>query len=300
MTNPPTPPAVTVEQVDRERAAELARWVFPNTEGAGDGIAEGHWDHQMWVQAFAAHRQQALAEPATGGGEARLYSLAKANNAYAKMLESERHKQIRWFAGNIVEAGPDLPSRQKWSGIYSLAEQLLDLTQTDRAALSTTASNPPAPPALVERPLNTSGVVSHETGSGVTQTPPAPSDRVLRKQAARVIDPSAWQRHDEILLNLEYNSASGKVLQRAAAERLVAPSLAKADVILALTNPAGEGGVRARALEAKAALDKYGQHRSGCNVARALPFEKRAGNIQCTCGLDQVRAALVADGGEAG
>jgi hypothetical protein len=34
------------------------------------------------------------------------------------------------------------------------------------------------------------------------------------------------------------------------------------------------------------ALRRYGQHRPSCNAARALPFEKRRGEVKCTCGFD--------------
>lgn len=37
------------------------------------------------------------------------------------------------------------------------------------------------------------------------------------------------------------------------------------------------------------ALEKYGRHLNGCNVARALPFEIRSGTVSCTCGFDKAR-----------
>lgn len=42
--------------VDREAAATLIRLIFPNTEGAGDGMAAGQFDDCPTVQIFATHR----------------------------------------------------------------------------------------------------------------------------------------------------------------------------------------------------------------------------------------------------
>lgn len=42
----------------------------------------------------------------------------------------------------------------------------------------------------------------------------------------------------------------------------------------------------AEVASAKAALHEFGQHKSGCNMARALPFERRSGSVICTCGFD--------------
>lgn len=50
---------MTPTQADREAAASLIRWVFPNTEGAGEGIIAGQWDHEAPVQAFAARARKA-------------------------------------------------------------------------------------------------------------------------------------------------------------------------------------------------------------------------------------------------
>jgi hypothetical protein len=48
----------------------------------------------------------------------------------------------------------------------------------------------------------------------------------------------------------------------------------------------------ARATEAEAknarlreALGSFGQHKKGCNVSRALPYERRSGTVSCTCGF---------------
>lgn len=49
-------------------------------------------------------------------------------------VEAERHKQARWFAMNVRDAGPDLPSRQKWEGLHGLAIKFLDLLESDPPA----------------------------------------------------------------------------------------------------------------------------------------------------------------------
>lgn len=82
MTNSPQM-AVTVEQRDRDAAAAIVRWQRKATDEwqSKDGdavmqffvadfsraILQGIWDEHPVVQAFARHRLQALAEPATGG-----------------------------------------------------------------------------------------------------------------------------------------------------------------------------------------------------------------------------------------
>lgn len=45
--------------------------------------------------------------------------------------ECMRHSQARWLAMNVVEAGPSLPSRQKWAGIHRLATDFLKLLEAD-------------------------------------------------------------------------------------------------------------------------------------------------------------------------
>jgi len=47
---------IEATQADREAAGALVRWTFPHTEGAGEGIVDGQWDHEVPVQAFARHR----------------------------------------------------------------------------------------------------------------------------------------------------------------------------------------------------------------------------------------------------
>lgn len=39
-------------------------------------------------------------------------------------------------------------------------------------------------------------------------------------------------------------------------------------------------------------LTKYGQHGPNCSTVRALPFERRSGAVECTCGFDAAVAFL--------
>jgi hypothetical protein len=50
--------------------------------------------------------------------------------------------------------------------------------------------------------------------------------------------------------------------------------------------------------QAQAALGAYASHKSGCNVARALPFERRRGGISCTCGYEAAIRSLSNPGGD--
>jgi hypothetical protein len=44
------------------------------------------------------------------------------------------------------------------------------------------------------------------------------------------------------------------------------------------------------------AIGKFGSHKSGCNIARALPFERRRGGLVCSCGFDAARFTLSPEG----
>lgn len=113
-----------------------------------DVLGETHGKTAEWW----ADRRAALSAtltPAPTEEVERLRSLAKANNNYARLLESERHQQLRWFAGKVVSVGQDLPSHEGWAGVYGLAVQLLDLIETDCTKSAPTAA-PIDNEALVE------------------------------------------------------------------------------------------------------------------------------------------------------
>lgn len=56
-----------IEQIDRDAAADIAQWHFPNTPGVGDGIRAGQYDDGENVQIMARHRLASLsARPAVG------------------------------------------------------------------------------------------------------------------------------------------------------------------------------------------------------------------------------------------
>lgn len=74
-----------------------------------------------------------------------------------------------------------------------------------------------------------------------------------REAVARIIDPRSWSNFDYWGARPERGIMSADQLQR-----MVAPSLAKADAILALSPPAGEAErVRELAEEARAMLRRY-------------------------------------------
>jgi hypothetical protein len=62
-----------------------------------------------------------------------------------------RHSQARWFAMIVLEAGPSLPSRQKWDGIYQAAAEFIGLLEGDGSmTTSPAASTASSPRAAVE------------------------------------------------------------------------------------------------------------------------------------------------------
>lgn len=58
------------------------------------------------------------------------------------MTETMRHSQARWFAMNVIEAGPDLPSRRKWAGLHRLARDFLELLEADTKMATENVQHP--------------------------------------------------------------------------------------------------------------------------------------------------------------
>lgn len=82
-----SPPSVNagVTQADREAAAAMFRYFNSEIQGAGNGADGGYLDDGEVVQAFARHRQSALARPVSGevgGLVERLRKLAEARRDF--------------------------------------------------------------------------------------------------------------------------------------------------------------------------------------------------------------------------
>ena len=264
MTNE-TPPqmAVTVERLEQAKDCIwlLAQRVY------GLGLAGDPVDPAWARQAIdsALHGLQALAEPATGGGLREALKpwadhhgpLPDYDHPAACVFDSGVQYAVELLAKTLDVTGwTPCDGTEEYDG--DLAGTLMNIVL---AAMPADEHGdriwPKDIPALL---------------SATASNPPAPSDGVLREQVAHIV--------------MQYLPEYSRVENAKLA----------ADAILALTNPAGEGGVRARALE------------DAARVAETFPVREPGPLLPRQIELMQEHAeeiasairALVADGGEAG
>lgn len=100
----------------RIRALYMNRAITLRAKTAADFFSE--ICERARLNAEVVRREAELAELADGAAE---YA-TKAETREKLLVEAL--KSARYFAGNIIEAGPSLPSRQKWSSLYGLASKL--------------------------------------------------------------------------------------------------------------------------------------------------------------------------------
>lgn len=276
MTNE-TPPrmAVTVEQCDREAAAAL----MPNHSRAFSAaeILSGRADHIPNVQAFARHRLDIaqfaldqrsddplpgnwndacvhisegltrLAQSAATGGEVPKALLAQACVKFghpanmATDLFVHRNIALAAIEQAMLAAAPK-PTRPN-----DMARENEGVRPADVGLLQALTDQEIEKHGAMYSSMVRAGLLRdilaelydhrayRNAALSTPSNPPAPSDGVPREAVARLIYPDAWVDEKPYFAIVGYW------------DDLKGESLAKADAILALTNPAGEGGVRARA-----------------------------------------------------
>lgn len=257
---------VEVTQADRDAAAGYLETMHPVVrwdQGSIDGVRGGQGDGLSLVQAFARHRLATL-PPLDSSGDAR----ERARELLADALD------MPVYSDDSVDLS-DLDQVQK--------ERALD-------AIEAALSRQEGVGELVER-LSKLAAEDERVGQGrcatsiYLQRAKAMRDAIaaLRSQDRPAPDESELRKALEWIAG---HDAAANGLDGFAFE-LVESFTSRAHEALA-SRSAPDGWVP----KALRVIEVYGQHRPGCNVARALPFQIRSGTVSCTCGFDAARQAL--------